>query len=343
MLNLNRNTIETVTIKEVKEIDEFLKVYNKYRDNSADFKSQVEQELGITSSEYFELIKNAKSYTANNAIPTESEWSQVRAIYREIGNQKIAQTKEEYENVCKEYTGVASVEDEVLGSISPKMAVKNLADFNNAVKATKTLRIIFSVCLGVIGFVLLTLLTEFLVENIISTNSKIIIQLIGGAGALIGTFLGALAGYKFMSFILKMFKKDLLKAEQTEQKYHKQITQLQARMQSVEAKIKKIEYQYAVEILARTDFSSLLPKPQKKKREKQEKSNKAEALNPEPIDPEQKMDETKKIADEEQKELIKSKPEEIKEENQSTNKVNKKDKIVKPIQKKIAKQKTEQN
>ena len=72
MSNLNSNTIENVSIAEVKELDSFISSYNKNRElPEAERKAQVLAEcLGtVTEKNYDKLIEKAKTYTADGEVP----------------------------------------------------------------------------------------------------------------------------------------------------------------------------------------------------------------------------------------------------------------------------------
>ena len=267
MSNLNPNTIENVSITEVKELDEFLKSYNKHSGLSdAERKQQVLTEcLGkVTEKSYDKLLEKSKTYTLSGDVPTETEWGQVRAVYREIGNKKIAESKDSFEKLSKEYSGTPSIEDELYGKLTPKQVVENLSHSEKKVETIKTLKVVASIVAGVIGFVVMTILTKLLI-SLFGNISNIIVQLIAGVLSIGGLVVCAWLANKLMGAIQVSAKKDRDKAEITEANHHDEIVVLQMAIKTAEENIKRVETQYGVEIFAQSDFSNLV-KPAKKEK-----------------------------------------------------------------------------
>ena len=90
-------------------------------------------------------------------------------------------------------------------------------------------------------------------------TSLILVQLIGGIAGFAGLVLGGFVG--------RIIVKNLLKKHRAERDYFEMvafnnrevISKLQMAIKSSEENIKRIEAQYGVEILAKTDFSELVP------------------------------------------------------------------------------------
>ena len=270
MSNLNPNTIENVSITEVKELDEFLKSYNKYRELSeTERKQQVLTECvgKITEKSFDKLLEKSARYTLNAQVPTEVEWGQVRAVYREIGNKKIAQSKETLEKLSKEYSGTPSMKDSQYGELTPKQVVHNLERAEQKVETIKTLRVCLSIVAGICGFIAMTSIAD-LVLSLIGTNESIIIQLTAGLFSLCGLVGISWIVNKLMGAMLISAKRDRDRVEITEANYHNEIQVLQTAIKTAEENVKRVETQYGVEIFAQTDFSSLVQPAKKRKQQK---------------------------------------------------------------------------
>jgi len=261
MSNLNLKTIENVSISEVKELDEFLKIYSKYKDLpevERESKILTQSNGKLSKTKYDSYISRLKSYTSNAAVPTETEWAQVRTVYRETGNKKIAKSKEELELLLKSYSGTQSIEDSRFGKVTPKQVIENLAHAEKKVEQVKTLKVIVSIFAGVVGFVLLTILSKVLTTALFSNSSAIIAQLIAGVSSMGSLIACAWLANNAMGIFLSSVKRDRDLAELTEANNHDEIVRLQTAIKSAEQNVDKTEAQYGVEILYQSDFSSLV-------------------------------------------------------------------------------------
>lgn len=278
MSNLNSNTIENVSIAEVKELDSFISSYNKNRElPEEERKASVLAEcLGtVTEKNYYKLIEKAKTYTADGEVPIKSEWGQVRVIYRDIGNKKIANAKENLERLAEEYTGKQTIEDETHGLLTPKQVEENLLKAEKKVSLIKTLRVVASIVAGAVGFFIVTLLLTLLASALTSV-SNVILQLMTGVLAICGLVASAWGVTVLMKAIEQAAKHERDLAEVTEAMHHDKIVALQTSIKTAEEHVKRVETQYGVEILARTDFSNSVK--DKKKKDRGSADNKVEAI-----------------------------------------------------------------
>lgn len=261
MSNINEKNLDAVTIKEVKELDEFLKEYNKVKETSPkDLKSAViEASDGkITDAKFDAFVDRLKNYTIDESVPTEAEWAEIRTLFRDGGNQKIKASKERLEDACKRYTGEASIEDESKKLLSPSQVVNRLKDAESNIKIAREVKVIVAIILGAFGFISLVLVSRMLVNLVLEDVSQIIVQIVGGVLAIIGLGAGSFLGLKLMGAVEYALKRERNLAEVTESNHHQEIVKLQTEIKSAEENIKRIEAQYEVEILAQTDFSNLL-------------------------------------------------------------------------------------
>ena len=270
MSNLNPQTLDTVSIKEVKELDDFLKAYNGVNVASKDIKKEViSASMGkLTEERYDELLNLSKAYTLSGTVPTKEEWAEVRIVYRENGNKKIAKSKERLEDASKSYSGVASVEDDLFGVITPKQAVLNYEHAQKKVETFKKIQVIATIILSVMGAVLLTLIAKLIFGE---AKSLAMQSLLGGVFALVGLMLGA--GFGFYSFgaILNSLRQDRDRAQKAHANHYDEIFRIQTEIKSAEENIKRVEAQYGVEILAQTNFTSLAPTINKKEAKRSKK------------------------------------------------------------------------
>lgn len=258
MSNLNLKTLDTVSITEVKEIDEFLKLYNSSRElPQEEIKSQIINASNgkITENTYDELLNKAKTYTKNHDIPSQIEWEQVRAIYREVGNNKIAQTKEQIENLAKKYTGTVVVNNKQQKK-SYKQVAEDTQNLSRKVETVKALKVVLTIVMGIAGFVVLTVLSKLILPIIFTKASNMISQIIVGVISICGLLIGSYIANKIMDVWVGSVKKDRELAEITYATHHEAIVKLQTEIKAVEANKRKLESQYGVEILAKTDFTS---------------------------------------------------------------------------------------
>ena len=122
MLKINQSAIENISMKDLKAIEDVLKLYNNNINVSEEermFAVIADTKGKLTEKEYNERLDMARSLTIENEIPTPADWAQIRTFYREIGNQRIVDARERHESISKEYTGTASVVDERYGNVSP--------------------------------------------------------------------------------------------------------------------------------------------------------------------------------------------------------------------------------
>lgn len=261
MAKLNQKTIDSVSIAEVKALEPFIRAYNKNRDVAeAERQAKILEEFKGKASDvdYQKFLSQSQAYLENGEVPTESEWSQIKTIYREKGNKKIVASRESLEYLSKEYSGVASIAVSETESISPKQVVLNLKRAERGVELVQTLKTVLTIFAGIVGFVGFALFSRILATSLIKDVSKVATGILGGLLSLVGLALFAVIVAKLMGFVVKEAKKERNLAEVAEASNHDKIVLLQTAIKTAEENIKKIEAQYEVEILARTDFSDLL-------------------------------------------------------------------------------------
>ena len=260
MLKINQTTIENVSIKDLKETEEVLKLYNNHIDKPEEERKTavIEESRGkLTEKEYDERINHAKSFTMEEEVPTPADWAQIRTLYRELGNQKIADARTKHESVSKEYTGMATINDERYGNISPRQAVVNYESARRKVETTKKMGVLLSLGLGIIVFLAILTVLHFVLFSKVNL-SPILVQIVSGVAGLAGLILGGYCGRVIINSMLKKQKEERDYFEVVASNNREVITKLQMAIKSSEENIKRIEAQYGVEILAKTDFSDLV-------------------------------------------------------------------------------------
>lgn len=261
MAKINQKNIDSVSIAEVKALEPFIRAYNKNRDVAeAERQSKVLEEFKgkLAEADYQKFLSQSQAYMEKGEVPTEAEWSQIKTIYREQGNKKIVASRESLEYLSKEYSGVASIVVSETESISPKQVVLNLKRAERGVELMQTLKTVLTILAGIVGFVGFALLSRILATSLIKDASRVVTGILGGLLSLVGLALFAVIIAKLMGFVVKEAKKERNLAEEAEASNHDKIVLLQTAIKTAEENIKKIEAQYEVEILARTDFSDLL-------------------------------------------------------------------------------------
>lgn len=259
MSNINPKMIDSATIKEIKELDEFLKAYNKFNESDQELLKNlvIEDSRGkITDEKYEDCITRLKLYTKKGNIPSSQEWAQIRADFREVGNKKIKDSKERLESIAKIYSGQEMIDADGK-QITPKQAVENLNALNKKVNIANIFQIAVTIVLGASFFVLVVLLSTLLINSLNSKLNMVVVQILIGIGSLVGLTAGAFVGYKLMGIVESRLKSARDNAEKIESKYHAEITKLQMEQNTAEEQIKRIEAQYGVEILAIKDFSNI--------------------------------------------------------------------------------------
>ena len=278
MLNINPNTIENVSIKDLKETEEVLKLYNNHINKSEeDRKTAVlsESKGRISQKAYDEHIERARSFTLDGSVPNPTEWQQIRTQYREVGNQKIADARTRLEKLSEEYSGTATVDDERYGKITPKQAVKNYDIANKHVETTKKMAVVLALGFGLLGFLGLLLVVKLVLNDLLLKNSLMVLQMAGGLAGILGLVIGGWLGSILVKSLLGKQKEERDYFEMVKINNQVVITKLQTEIKIAEENIKRVEAQYGVEILAKTDFSSQVTfvkkpivKEEKKKQEK---------------------------------------------------------------------------
>lgn len=256
MSNINLKLIEDISIKEIKELDSFIKAYNGCDGNTPD-----EKKLNclnflkgkIKAEDYDRLLGFAKAYTKNGEIPTDQEWAEFKTVYREIGNGRINTAKQKIEELSKIYTGVANInlDGDV---VTPKQLEDKYKLAEDNFKLAGALQTILTLSFSLIGFMLFTIIAR-LITNL-GAMSRIVVVLLTGALSALG--MGLLA---FLTHLITgRFKaKSLTKLKRVEEVYTGNLDNLnvlKANLKSVEENGKRIETQYDVELFARLDFSN---------------------------------------------------------------------------------------
>ena len=283
MLKINQSTIENVSIKDLKATEEVLKIYNNHLNKPEEERMSAviaESRGKLTEKDYNERINHAKSFTMENEIPTPADWAQVRTLYRELGNQKIADAREKYESVSKEYTGMATVVDERYGNVSPRQAVVNYESAKKNVETIKKMGVLLSLCLGVVIFLALVSVLHFVLLEKLSEISLILVQVVGGVAGICGLTLGGFLGKAIVNSMLKKQKAERDYFEVVASNNREVIMKLQMAIKASEENVKRIEAQYGVEILAKTDFSDLVPFNKRVALKKEEVVNEVEKEEP---------------------------------------------------------------
>lgn len=330
MLKINQNTVENVSIKDLKETEEVLKLYNNHIEKPEEerMSAVIEDSRGkLTEKEYNERINHAKSFTMEEEVPTPADWAQIRTLYREIGNQKIADAREKHESIAKEYTGMATVVDERFGNVSPRQAVINYESSRKKVETTKKVGVFLSLGLGVGIFLAVVSILHFALWEPLAKISLVLVQLVGGVAGIAGLILGGYLGKIITNKMLKKQKEERDYFEVVASNNHEVITKLQMALQASEENIKRIEAQYGVEILAKSDFSDLVPF-NKKEIKKEESISAVEQEEKAPIVVQEPVKEAEDNA-----KPVEKQTEVTKEENQT-------EKEVKPAKKPRAKKAT---
>ena len=270
MSNINPRIIENVSIKDVKGMDEFLKLYNKFdvRDESTLKKLVLEESNGkLTEEQYEKNIQQSRLYTKDGAVPSKEEWAEVRAEFREVGNNKIKECKEKVEFLAKTYSYEKSIDaDGVL--ITPKQAHENLENAKKKVQLANIFQIAVTILLGTVFFVAVVLLSKLMATTIDMELNLITLQLCTGVLSLVGLIIGAFVGYKIMGAVEKNLKNERDKAERIEASHHAEIIKLQMDLKTSDELINKIQDQYGVEILVVKDYSKVLKKEEKEPNKK---------------------------------------------------------------------------
>ena len=262
MLKINQITIENVSIKDLKETEEVLKLYNNHINKPEEerVKAVIEESRGkLTEKDYNERINHARSFTVEGEIPTPTDWAQIRTLYRELGNQKISDAREKHESIAKEYTGMATVVDERYGNVSPRQAVINYESAKKNVNTIKKMGVLLSLGLGVAIFLAIVSVMRFVLLDSLTKISVVLVQVLGGVAGIGGLILGGFLGKVIVNSMLKKQKAERDYFEVVVTNNREVITKLQMAIKASEENIKRIEAQYGVEILAKTDFSSLVP------------------------------------------------------------------------------------
>lgn len=262
MLKINQSAIENISMKDLKAIEDVLKLYNNNISVSEEermFAVIADSDGKLTEKEYNERLNIARSFTMENEVPNPADWAQIRTLYREIGNQRIVDARERHESISKEYTGTASVVDERYGNVSPSQAVRNFEDANKKVEIMKKLGVALSLGIGILLFLAVICVARLVLGEIIQGMSIVLVQVAGGVLGLASLVLGGLIGKIITKSILKKLKAERDYFEIVATKNKEVITKLQMAIKSSEENIKRIEAQYGVEILAKTDYSELVP------------------------------------------------------------------------------------
>lgn len=262
MSNINLKLIEDISIKEIKELDSFIKTYNGCEGNTPD-----EKKLNclnflkgkIKAEDYDRLLGFAKTYTKNGEIPTDQEWAEFKTVYREIGNGRINDAKQKIEELSKVYTGVADIylDGDV---VTPKQLEDKYKLAKDGFKLSGALQTILTLAFGLIGFVLFTIIARLITNN--GAMSRIVVVLLTGALSALG--MGLLAFFTYL--VTGKFKaKSLTKLKRVEGTFTSNLDKLnvlKANLKSAEENGKRIETQYDVELFARLDFSNEIEKKQ---------------------------------------------------------------------------------
>lgn len=272
MAKINQKTIDSVSIAEVKALESFIKAYNKNRHlETSELQAKVVEECqGMSDDGYQKFLVQSQAYLESEEVPTNEEWNQIKTLYRELGNKKIITSRENLEYLSKEYSGVASIAVSETESISPAQVVLNLKRAERGVEIMKTLKTVLTIFAGLIGFAGFSLMGRILMATQGENINLVVSGILAGVFSLCGLTLCAFIISKLMGLVVKQAKDERNLAEVAEAENHNKIVLLQTAIKTAEENKKKIETQYEVEILARTDFSSLL-KPDKHKAKKLEK------------------------------------------------------------------------
>ena len=209
MLKINQSTIENVSIKDLKATEEVLKLYNNHTNLSEEERMSAviaDTKNKLTEKEYNERLEMARSFTKENEVPNPADWAQIRTLYREIGNQRIAEARDKHESISKEYTGTASVVDEKYGNVSPRQALRNFEGAYRKVETMKKLGVVISLVLGIALFLAVICVARFVLSDLIQNMSLIVVQIAGGALGMATLVLGGLVGMIITKSILKKQK-----------------------------------------------------------------------------------------------------------------------------------------
>lgn len=278
MSDINFNSVKTVNMREIKLLDEFLKIYHNtdILDEQAKKTAVINAFNGNLDEEMYNgYIEKLKLYTKNGTVPSVSDWAEIRALFRDYGNERIRQAKEDLETSCKNYSGKATIESTNGKMLSPKQVV-DLAQYGERrVRFISDLKIIVSIILGTIGFLGVIIGCRVLFQELLTGIGMAARHIIGGVASIVGLSAGAFLGIKLMGVMEKALKKVRNEAEILATMHHEYIVELQSKIQAAQETVKKIESQYEVEILAQTDFSRQL-----KREQKEEKKHNASGSKP---------------------------------------------------------------
>lgn len=241
MATLNNKMISTSSMSTMRELDSFVKIYNKYRHLSErELKNAVVAEYDglLTMDQFNRYLKMLKLYTREQIVPDPELWNTIKKDFKEIGNEKIVNAKKKLLDVREKKAQLAMLKAEK-AKTSVYRAQEDEQKAERRVKLSKGTKTALSVGLGAIGAIgLPILLSSFFPMGVLAVSMM----------GLAGTAIGAYAGYAVGQSIENGSYKKLMEKRSIVDENDALIRELEAEIGRAEEEVKCLEDQYEIEI-----------------------------------------------------------------------------------------------
>ena len=292
MAMLNLGVLDNMSRSTMRELEKFIKAYNKYSELSGDkLRHAIAGAYGgmLSLDEYNRLLKMAKTLTRENQVPDAKLWNKAKQIFKISGNEKIEKAKEKAALAREKRAKIASIKKEK-EKTSVYRAEQELEKAQKKVKLSKGAKIGLSIALGLVGAVALPLL----LSNFVAMPAVAVVL-----GAMVGGSIGAMGGASLGQKIENGEIDKLNKHRSLFDENDILISELESEAAEIEREIDGLEDQYEVNIKnAVTSESELdktfVPEPEEHIEEKfvaNEVEKQAEVKEPE----KEEMPKTKEV------------------------------------------------
>jgi len=241
MAMLNLGVLDNMSRSTMRELEKFIKAYNKYSELSGDkLRHAIAGAYGgmLSLDEYNRLLKMAKTLTRENQVPDAKLWNKAKQIFKISGNEKIEKAKEKAALAREKRAKIASIKKEKENT-SVYRAEQELEKAQKKVKLSKGAKIGLSIALGLVGAVALPLL----LSNFVAMPAVAVVL-----GAMVGGSIGAMGGASLGQKIENGEIDKLNKHRSLFDENDILISELESEAAEIEREIDGLEDQYEVNI-----------------------------------------------------------------------------------------------
>lgn len=290
MATIKNEILSVTSMATMRDLDKFIKIYNANKGRGPEEARKavfLEYDGLLSEDEYNRLMQLSKSITREGVFPDMQLWQEAKMQFRELGNNKISQAKEDLEALREKKTRLASLKSG-RNKTSVYRAEEELKQAESRVKISKGFKIALAILVGAIGAVVAPMLL-----GMVGVSSVTALAL----GSLVGVSFGSLGGYTLGEQIENGSLKKLNDKRQVIDENEKEIKELEDEIGKCEERIKCLEDQYETDIMNTVQNEEDLDKDFKPEPIQEDEQDEKDDPKKEKDDPEQEKEDPKKEKD----------------------------------------------